>query len=40
MFVSVLYTKVMFVDVYYAQMSDFVIEVCLWYIGPVLALIS
>lgn len=35
-----IYTEVTFVDVPHAQMSTFVIEVCLWYIVFVLVLIS
>ena len=31
-----IFTEVTFVDVHHAQMSTFVIEVCLWYIGFVL----
>ena len=28
-----IYTELTFVNVHHAQMSTFVIEVCLWYIG-------
>ena len=34
-----IYTEVTFVNVHHAQMSTFVIEVCLWYIGFVLVFI-
>ena len=35
-----IYTEVTFVAVHQAQMSTFVIEVCLWYIGFVFVFIS
>ena len=35
-----IYTEITFVIVHHAQMSTFVIEVCLWYIGFVLVFIS
>ena len=34
------FTDVTFVNVHHADMSTFVIEVCLWYIGFVLVFIS